>query len=90
MTIAAATERLSPVDSPCSIPGMIREKKEAASITPAAKPRNACSARAPGLPVTNSGRAPRTVARPAARLPRKPVRMIELIRHSYGDPVEQC
>jgi hypothetical protein len=74
-----------PDDRPRSMPGTISEKKDAASITPAAKPIRPFSSRALGLPMPNSGRAPRTVARPAARLPRKPVSTIEKIGAPFRD-----
>jgi hypothetical protein len=55
---------------------MMSEKKEAASITPAAKPSSRFSCFSLGRPMTRIGSAPTKVASPAARLPRNPMRMM--------------
>jgi hypothetical protein len=46
----------------------MREKKEAASITPAAKPRNPLWSFGDMLRIASTGSAPTAVARPAAAL----------------------
>jgi len=55
-----------------STPGMIREKKEAASMTPAAKPSSTLWVCTPGFLKNSSGTAPTAVIMPAARLPSAP------------------
>src|SRR6056297_956331 len=52
--------------------GMINEKNDAASITPAAKPSAMSRAARPGMRPARTGSAPTAVISPAARLPRKP------------------
>ncbi len=76
-TVADATQRLAPCASACSMPGMISEKKEAASMTPAAKPSIRFCCASVGRPIDRIGSAPTTVAKPARRLATKPVRTIE-------------
>ena len=58
--------------SAASSAGMMREKNDAASITPAAKPREMSRHFRDGVLPRSTGVAPTAVMRPAARLPRNP------------------
>ena len=72
----------TPGPAPVSSAGRIREKKDAASMTPAAKPSRAFCTRLETLRTSRRGKAPKPVAEPAARLARKPVSSIDTL-YSY-------
>src|SRR6056297_581263 len=58
----------------CALPiaGIISEKNDAASMTPAAKPSDMSRNARPGSRPASTGKAPTAVMSPAARLPRNP------------------
>ena len=64
------------ISSATSRPGMIREKNDAASMMPAAKPRKASWARCDIDQLNSTGTDPTAVMAPAAKLPARPRRMI--------------
>jgi len=81
MTRPATIKRAERVTDPvkCSAtsrPGMIREKNDAASMTPAANPRKASWARIDIDQLNSIGTAPTAVMEPAAKLPARPKRTI--------------
>ena len=71
-TMAAGAAPLLKRGSAASNAGMISEKKEAASITPAANPSDRSRVAREGIRPNSTGTAPTAVNVPAARLPRKP------------------
>ena len=76
-TMAAGRAPLSNCPSAASRAGMISEKNEAASMTPAAKPSSRSRVAREGMRPKRTGIAPTAVSDPAARLPRKPSAMGE-------------
>ena len=71
-TMAAGIAPFSNIGSAASNAGMIREKNEAESMTPAAKPSDRSRVARDGMRPNSTGIAPTAVSDPAARLPRKP------------------
>ena len=71
-TIAAGVASLSYRSPAASSAGMMSEKKDAASITPAANPNDRSRVARDGVRPKSTGTAPTAVIAPAARLPRNP------------------